>query len=474
MGRRAGADARIDATTSELEVLVALEEAEEEEEEEKAVEVKKVNLCDGGSATTMMMESRHPRRARLRRVVGVCLFLALTGIVYLGYFCPDHVCALTNREIKESVRVSESLSAPVGSAALSSVSIEVDRNGILSAHPAFKLQSIQGSLGYDDVFANDTFQFDINAHDVMVFLHIQKTGGTLFGKHLVRDLELQKPCLCQRRRKRCSCYRPNRPNENWLFSRYSTGWKCGLHADWTELTNCVDTELNKVEGEGIKRRYFYLTIIRDPVARYLSEFKHVQRGATWRGARHWCGGTQANIPQCYNGSSWKNVTLEQFMACPYNLASNRQTRMLADLSIVGCYNSTLSNTDRDRLMLASAKHNLQYMPFFMLTEYQKVGQYTFEETFKMRFAVAFEQHNATLSAATMATLSTEQLETVRKLNSLDLELYEFAKNLAFQRFKRLRDRDPHFVQRFQHLGELSSRQSVTEFNWDSVIEDTTE
>ncbi|XP_070158714.1 heparan-sulfate 6-O-sulfotransferase 2 [Polyergus mexicanus] len=475
MGRRAGVDARIDDTTSELEVLVVSEEevVEEEEEEVEVVVLREVNLCDGRFATTMMMESRHPRRARLRRIVGVCLFLALTGIVYLGYFCPDHVCALTNREIKESIRVAESLSAPVGSAALSSVSIEFDKNGLLSVHPAFKLQSIQGSLGYDDVFANDTFQFDINAHDVMVFLHIQKTGGTLFGKHLVRDLELQRPCSCQRRRKRCFCFRPNR-NENWLFSRYSTGWKCGLHADWTELTNCVDTELDKIEGEGIKRRYFYLTIIRDPVARYLSEFKHVQRGATWRGARHWCGGTQANIPQCYNGSSWKNVTLEQFMACSYNLASNRQTRMLADLSIVGCYNSTLSSTDRDRLMLASAKHNLQYMPFFMLTEYQKVGQYTFEETFKMRFAIAFEQHNATLSAATMAILSTEQLDTVRRLNSLDLELYEFAKNLAFQRFKRLRDRDPHFVQRFQHLGELPSRQSVTEFNWDSVIEDTTE
>lgn len=60
------------------------------------------------------------------------------------------------------------------------------------------------------------------------------------------------------------------------------------------------------------------------------------------------------------------------MECPYNLARNRQTRMLADLSIVGCYNSTLSKSDRDRLMLASAKHNLQFMPFFMLTEYQKV------------------------------------------------------------------------------------------------------
>lgn len=131
----------------------------------------------------------------------------------------------------------------------------------------------------------------------------------MFGKHLVRDLDLQRPCSCQRRRKRCFCFRPNR-NENWLFSRYSTGWKCGLHADWTELTGCVDGELNKIEGN-VKRRYFYVTIIRDPIARYLSEFRHVQRGATWRGARHWCAGTQANIPQCYPGPNWEGVSLEQ-------------------------------------------------------------------------------------------------------------------------------------------------------------------
>lgn len=184
MGRLAGVDARIDATTSELEVLIVSEgtgeEEEEEEEEQQQQQREVVNLCDRRSAMTM--EPRHPRRARLRRIVGICLFLALTGIIYLGYFCPDHVCALTNREIKESVRISESLSAPVGSAALSSVSIEFDKNGLLSVHPAFKLQSIQGSLGYDDVFANDTFQFDINAHDVMVFLHIQKTGKYLYAR----------------------------------------------------------------------------------------------------------------------------------------------------------------------------------------------------------------------------------------------------------------------------------------------------
>lgn len=45
-------------------------------------------------------------------------------------------------------------------------------------------------MSYDEVL-HDDFQFDIEAHDVMVFLHIQKTGGTSFGKHLVMDLDLK-------------------------------------------------------------------------------------------------------------------------------------------------------------------------------------------------------------------------------------------------------------------------------------------
>ena len=28
---------------------------------------------------------------------------------------------------------------------------------------------------------------------------------------------------------------------------------------------------------------------------------------------------------------WMDVTLEEFMSCPFNLAVNRQTRMLADI-----------------------------------------------------------------------------------------------------------------------------------------------
>ena len=85
------------------------------------------------------------------------------------------------------------------------------------------------------------------------------------------------------------------------YIRYSTGWKCGLHPDWTELTSCVDKYLVGLEGGLVDRRYFYITFLRDPVNRYLSEWRHVQRGATWRTAELRCGNQSwADVlPKCY-------------------------------------------------------------------------------------------------------------------------------------------------------------------------------
>jgi len=308
-----------------------------------------------------------------------------------------------------------------------------------------------------------------------VFLHIQKTGGTSFGRHLVMDLDLQRPCQCQRKRKRCYCFRPNR-NENWLFSRYSTGWKCGLHADWTELISCVDQELDKNEGETAKRRYYYITLLRQPIVRYLSEFRHVQRGATWKTARHWCMGhqaTPAELPPCYSGDNWLGVQLDQFMSCESNLATNRQTRMLSDLALVGCYNRTaMPANERDRVMLASAKRNLASMAYFGLTEFQKISQYVFEETFNLRFALPFEQHNSTVSSSTQRNMKPEQQRKVAELNALDTELYEFGKSLLFERFQRLKTKDTNFEERFNNLGNLASKTGVTEFNWDRNLDDS--
>lgn len=73
------------------------------------------------------------------------------------------------------------------------------------------------------------------------------------------------------------------------------------------------------------------------------------------------------------------------------------------------------------------------MSFFGLTEYQKISQYIFEETFNLRFAIPFEQHNTTLSIQIYDGLTPRQKVKVEKANALDLELYEFAKELMFQR-----------------------------------------
>ncbi|KAJ6621057.1 hypothetical protein lerEdw1_014899 [Lerista edwardsae] len=97
--------------------------------------------------------------------------------------------------------------------------------------------------------------FDMRGRDVMVFLHIQKTGGTTFGRHLVHNIRLEQPCFCRAGQKKCTCHRPGagsagggEKGDTWLFSRFSTGWSCGLHADWTELTSCVPAAMERRGG----------------------------------------------------------------------------------------------------------------------------------------------------------------------------------------------------------------------------------
>jgi heparan sulfate 6-O-sulfotransferase HS6ST1 len=69
----------------------------------------------------------------------------------------------------------------------------------------------------------------------------------------------------------------------------------------------------------------------------------------------------------------------------------------------------------------------------------------------------------------MSSVRPDQIETIRQLNVLDLELYAFAQKLMYQRFERLQKRDSQFHERFAHLGELPGRQSEA-FNWDQVID----
>uniref|UniRef100_H3BCS9 Heparan-sulfate 6-O-sulfotransferase n=2 Tax=Latimeria chalumnae TaxID=7897 RepID=H3BCS9_LATCH len=199
------------------------------------------------------------------------------------------------------------------------------------------------------------------------------------------------------------------------------------------------------------RNFYYITMLRDPVSRYLSEWKHVQRGATWKASLHMCDGrspTQDELPTCYTGDDWSGVTLQEFMDCTYNLANNRQVRMLADLSLVGCYNLTFMNeSERNEILLRSAKNNLKNMAFFGLTEFQRKTQYLFERTFNLKFISPFTQFNST--RASNVDIDEQVRNLIEELNFLDMQLYDYAKDLFLQRFQYTRQRE--------HLEERKKR-----------------
>lgn len=207
-------------------------------------------------------------------------------------------------------------------------------------------------------------------------------------------------------------------------------------------------------------RYRYFTLLRNPIDRYLSEWLHVRRGATWSGSTLRCKGqspSYAFYHPCYLNNSlrdndqavdWYGVTLHDFMSCPFNLASNRQSRMLANLSRLNCYhdltewtrpiNFSQSFQSVQSNLLASAKANLVTHLFcFGLTEFLIYTQFIFEKCLNIRFSRPFVDFNSTSvfddQHQTHANLIWSELTNqnltnkIKFLNRLDLELYKFGR-----------------------------------------------
>lgn len=303
----------------------------------------------------------------------------------------------------------------------------------LTTPPTERSKSQHHQVTFDDVFRyNHSFNISSD-QDSLVLLHIQKTGGTTFERHLVHDLKLQTPCDCAEEKRRCWCPKSNEltnktsTSSTWLISRFSTGWVCGLHADWTQLNACL-AKLNNL---------FFMTFLRHPVHRFVSEFRHVQRGATWKASKIHC--RNHNTQLCYGDQpNWLNVTLEDFLSCSSNMAINRQTYMLADLNKIGCQDEKYaSSTDRDIATLDSAKDNLRKIAFFGLCEQQRASQMIFEETFRLKFEVDFRQSDDNKTKILIDRMSKDTRNRIIEMNHLDMKLYEFAVDLFQARCKEL-------------------------------------
>ncbi|EJW82134.1 hypothetical protein WUBG_06956 [Wuchereria bancrofti] len=361
---------------------------------------------------------KYKRQSWLRTI----LFIALIIVTPLGYFIAEKSF---NYATNYGYYSSASISFPRYS--LDQMREFAFKNSIATDYkPSFYTR---WNLSFNKILDDPDNGFNMSDNDVIVFLHIQKTAGTSFERFLVRHLNVSAPCICRMGKKRCTCIGPGLKKKIWLFSRYSTGWVCGLHADFTELfvSGCVDNALDKK-----KRRYFYTSFFREPIARFISEYRHVERGATWLAARHICNGrppTPEQLPMCFDPEiGWDGVTLDEFLACPYNLAFNRQTRMLADLTLINCYDTRSADAaTRDKIMLESAKINLKNLAFFGLKEYMAESQWMFERLFHLKFTKNLAEWTKSKSNDTEITL--QQMQLIKDRNRLDIMLYSYAKKL---------------------------------------------
>ena len=334
--------------------------------------------------------------------------------------------------------------------------------------------SLQNQVVQDKRYSH----FDPHGDDTLVLVHIQKTGGSEFLRYLItvkkgseylcnistkvkrsieekgyipRDKKTKSNGLNgMKRKKRKIVNCPRDPSkvkgEQWLVSEKTMTWICGPHPSYTEYRSCLQTR--RLDGFNAHRNVRYAVFLRHPVLRYLSEYLHVQRNATWA-SRHLCKGEYVplkDMPPCYPGFynrvPWPNLTLSKFISCESNWANNRQTLMLADLESVDCFNKlSLSKKDRERMLLETAKKNLESFAFFGITEYMSESSQIFEEVFDVEFPLLPSTRNLSElhSGPMLPNLwkNPSFMSAIQEVNRLDLLLYEHALMVFKQRAERL-------------------------------------
>lgn len=297
--------------------------------------------------------------------------------------------------------------------------------------------------------------------DTFVQLHIQKTAGTAFENHLLNHLEFKRgkkwepACLTNTKQKRkvCNFALYKKP---LIRDRYTCKY-CDIHADYTELHNCVMQDFKyrisynpiiKMSGNDIGIPHF-ITFLREPIQRYISEFEHLKRGAIWDKSVRSCLKQTIYSNKCFTGKSWnKTLTWPNYLKCEYNQANNRQVRMLANYNLLGCnvlkcWTKSSSCSIKEKLIneekiLKSAKHTLIDMAFFGLVEHQQLSEYLFLKTFdqkRFKFSVPMIDLHETIARNAIKGEANNYKEQIAQNNHLDIQLYEFAKEVFFKRIE---------------------------------------
>ncbi|CAL4060710.1 unnamed protein product, partial [Meganyctiphanes norvegica] len=440
------ADCEVQTDDSEIERLLPLQETSLTEFGTRT-RGWRVTLTDPDSATHTPTTQTVWMRKGIKRCLYLLLFLTFigaVGIIYFGYYCPESVCALSSSQ-------TETRPIKYIKGGINQFHIDTDKIG-QPLNP-----SVVSAVGpsFTDITHQD-FQFDIRGHDVIVFLHIQKTGGTTFGRHLVKDLDLERGCECHRKsKKRCTCLRPG-PNsdETWLFSRYSTGWKCGLHADWTELTSgCVDDIMDEIDDHEIKRRYFGLAFLGNSIRKCLNPkiFVYLNKNVSYK-TIEMINMTKHSYPydiiKCSEINNWQIMFSNYKIHCDKYFITFKALKKLTDLT----YPKTIMQIiDRKKCFFLDIKELKKYdMSFLGLTLFQAVSKLILNSAIDFEFKNSLISYPHILTRIPMENIDfLVKREKITNISSTIVALWDFFTVLINEGFSGIQGRGGYHDMHFQ-------------------------
>ncbi|GFO10998.1 heparan-sulfate 6-o-sulfotransferase 3 [Plakobranchus ocellatus] len=290
--------------------------------------------------------------------------------------------------------------------------------------------SVSGFLDPSQLKSRD--DININGNDVLVIVNIPRTGILPLTNHIVRYTKLKRPCQCKSYRTKCQCL--NKDGNQWLFNGYNTtGFVCGENAAYNEIKNrCPIDYWFKTTGRDKRtyRRYHLITMVRDPISRYISEWLELKSRDAYflNEPRLWRKQPvelQKKGLKCWLGKRMTYLTLDDFVNCPDNPANNRMTKMLANINYVNALQIE-SKTKYKQALLLSAQNVLRRTAFFGLHHRLNDTQCLLEEILGARM-------NKSLNFASMddsyKQLSPALKHKILMANSLDTKLFAFAKEL---------------------------------------------
>ena len=241
----------------------------------------------------------------------------------------------------------------------------------------------------------------LNSKPFIIFLHIQKTGGITLQRLLRRKLglSLQTRAIRLFTERHSAVTVEQQLQRKKLQDRYVVGHFCyGIH-------------------QYLPQPFTYMTFLREPVARIISLYDYSRTN-----------------PTAYYHQHALNKSLEEFaLQTQLMELDNGQMRFLAGSSNDYFINRTPIG-QCDSTLLATAKRNIEtHFSFIGITEYFDQSILLLQQIMDWNSCLYLRRNSSQIKDK--AIISDQLKHQIAERNWLDIQLYEYAKNLLWQKLE---------------------------------------